>query len=210
MDFGVDNGKPLLDPKACHRKISTINLNYEFHELKDNKRFTCYLTTPLPIEQVISTDMDADCPNENINKNFATSSPTSLVNICMKELMELKINFADLQKQIEDKDKDLSLKSRNIKHLKEVTSKNDTKIKKIDNLIGSHQEKIIRIEGLMHELDYDRLSSAKESDILGSILINSKKGVKTLNTSSKDQITLSVSPKLRSLKRKIKIRSHKK
>ena len=210
MDFGVDNGKLQPESKSCHRKISTINLNYDLHELKDNKRFTCYLTTPLPIEQVSSTDLDTDCPNENINKNFTTSSPTSLVNICMKELMELKMNFADLQKQIEGKDKVLSFKSKNIKNLKEVALRNEIKIKKIENVIESHQEKIIRIEGLMHELDYEQFNSVKETDIFGSILINSKKGVKTLNTSTKDQVTLSVSPKLRCLKRKLKIRSHKK
>jgi hypothetical protein len=210
MDFLKGSENVPTETKECYRAISTIKLNYDYHENNDNKRYTCYLTTPSPLDSVTIPPKDMNILFSNYNQNFTVPERTDQINSCLKELKNLKLDLANLQMQIEKKDKENKLKSKTLKHLKATSEKNDSKICKIENLIEKHQEKIIRIEGLMHELDYEQLNLVKEADILGSFLMKNSSMLKKIKINQNSNLSASISPKSKKISERFKIRSVKK
>lgn len=114
-----------------------------------------------------NTNKDTKFAQINLSKKFKSpqNHQKSEPNYS-KKLKKLKKIFHDLYLQIENEAEKLSEKRKKIKNLEAKCESNQDNIKKIKQTVKLHQEKIIRFEGLMHEIEFSKLAENKPKKLL--------------------------------------------
>lgn len=155
MEFDESLKESLSNPIQIARKnISIIDIDYEPCSIQKNRKFICYLHTT---DYQKNSEKGQKTTLANTNLNLTSAKPIKTESRCLKKINKLKKNLFALQLSIQKKDIKSAEDSEKTKNLEKKTIESQKKIKIMKDTVRLHQEKLIRMEGLMHELEYNYL-----------------------------------------------------